>query len=179
MYSIRRLFTVLLMTSTASIAFAQSQSENPIMPPQGGIPIISGGYYAAGTQFANGMAYPPGSTIPNTNMIIRTLYQMPMANPYQSNKTTYNHDYGILPQREDYRNFRSTSGWSSNPGISQFSENYRFNDPGFTTYSGFSDYNRGWQNSNMNRSVYGSFFNSGMRPSSSFYGYRGYSSRRR
>lgn len=50
----------LLLSSLAAVA----QSQPVITPPPEGVAITPGGWYVAGTTFANGMAYPPGVAPP-------------------------------------------------------------------------------------------------------------------
>lgn len=153
MNSITNRMIALLITGAMSVAVAQAQS--PIAPPQGGIAVVSGGWYAAGTTFANGMAYPPGANVPDGNMILQTSYDMPMYRIDNWSRTS------TMPSRGYNNNSSSRSMWTQYPNFSTFNDRYRFNDPGFTmdpgfsSYSGFGNMNRGWSGYSGSRGSYG------------------------
>jgi hypothetical protein len=121
---------------------AAAQYQTIITPSIGGVAIVSGGWYTAGTTFANGMAYAPGTLVQDPGTITRASYYAPMVTTYPNYGNTY---YGgVYPQRNYY-----------NPGYSSFGLGLSFGNGGYggynRSYLNYGGYNNfgtsyGWGN---------------------------------
>jgi len=134
----------LLLVGFASVATAQYQTV--ISPPSGGSPIVSGGWYSAGTVFVNGSAYPSGT-------IAQASYAAPV-NSFPS----FGNSYGGL----------SSLGYFSSPGYSTFGMGINYGTGGYGFNRGYAGYGLsaypGYGNGYSGYRAYGNGYS----------GYRGY-----
>jgi hypothetical protein len=150
----RKYLSALVLLVAVFTCEANAQYQNVITPPHGGVPIVAGGWYTAGTVFSNGMAYMPGSQL---QQVAHTSYYVPSVG--------YTHSYANYPQSHYYGN-----------GYSSFGFGYSFGTG--NGYSlGYSNYGRSAYPNNGG--YYGSYSSFGPTYGRGYSGNRGYSGRRR
>ena len=127
-----------LMAGFASVANAQYRTV--ITPPPGGVPIISGGMYTAGTQFANGMAYPPGTIVTEAGSVTQAAYAAPV---YMDGSY-----YGMYPQGTYYNPGYASFGLSFGTGAYGYY-------PGYSGYGGYTCFGNGYGRGYYGHRAYG------------------------
>ncbi|QEL19863.1 hypothetical protein [Limnoglobus roseus] len=147
----------LLLAAFASEAAAQYQTV--ITPPAGGVPIVAGGWYTAGTVFANGMAYPAGPVVEDVGSVAQASYSVPTVVGYPASFGS-NYYYGGYPQSSYY-----------GPGYSSFGLGIGFGTSGYGYNRGYAGY--GFRSYPSNRG-YGGYSNFGPGYGRGYSGNRGY-----
>ncbi len=134
------------MAGFASEATAQYQTV--VTPPPGGVPVVAGGWYTAGTVFANGMAYPPGTPVQEAGAVTQATYAAPAALDafyyaptvagYPSFGATYS---GGMYSRSSYYSPGYTSfGLGLGFGTGGYGYNRGYAGYGLGTYPGYGGY---------------------------------------
>lgn len=131
---------------------ADAQYQTVITPPSGGVPIVSGGYYTAGTVFANGMAYPPGMLAQEAGSVTQASYYTPQFNGYPSVGST--HYGGVYPRNTYYSSGYSPFGLGYSFDSGRYGYNRGYTGYGFGNYpshGGYSSFGTGYGGYSVNR----------------------------
>lgn len=111
---------IILSVSLALIGTATARAQTVITPPSGGVAIVAGGHYAAGTVFSNGMAYPAGTAVQANAVVTPGIqYVTPAGYSYTYGPTTGGYVY-----QTTYPNSYSRYGTSYYPN--SWSANYYY-----------------------------------------------------
>lgn len=161
----RKYLSGLALLLAAFTTQANAQCHNIITAPHGGVPIVNGGWYSAGTVFANGTAYPAGTTVSESGQVTLAAYN-PTVVGNQSYGTTTSY-YNTYPQSSYYSPGYSTIGLGLNIG----NGGYYGNNGGYygNGWGGYNGFGNGWGGYNGYGNGYGGYSNFG----GGYGGYRG------